>query len=196
MRLFVALLPPEETLDALREAVDAGRRHTPDLRWTPVADWHITLVFLGEVDEERLPALSRALGAEAGRHAPFEAALRDWGRFPPDRARSSVLWAGVAGDTDALGSLARGMRRAASAARIEVDRRPYVPHVTVARSRPPRDLAATLHALGRLRGHPWPARRVHLMESRPGADDPYRTVRTWGLGWEPDPHRPPERSRS
>ncbi|WP_304452045.1 RNA 2',3'-cyclic phosphodiesterase [Nocardiopsis sp. YSL2] len=195
MRLFVALVPPEETLEALRTAVGAGRRHTPDLRWAPPGDWHITLVFLGEVAGEDLADLSAVLGAEAGAHAPFEIAVRGWGRFPQDRARSSVLWAGVSGDTGALGRLALGMRAAARSVRIPVDTRPYVPHVTVARSRRPRDLADTVHALGPLRGRPWSARHVHLVESRPGADDPYRTVRTWTLGWEPDP-RSPERSTS
>ena len=195
MRLFVALVPPEETLDALRAAVAEGRRHTPGLRWAPPGDWHITLVFLGEVDEEDLTDLADALGAVAGSHAPFEIAVRDWGRFPPDRARSSVLWAGVTGDTDALDSLALGMRAAARSVRIPVETRPYVPHVTVARSRRPRDLSDTVRALGPLRGRPWSARLVHLVESRPGTDDPYRTVRTWTLGWEPDP-RSPERSTS
>ncbi|KOX16975.1 RNA 2',3'-cyclic phosphodiesterase [Nocardiopsis sp. NRRL B-16309] len=195
MRLFVALVPPEETLDALRAAVGRGRRHTPGLRWSRPGDWHITLVFLGEVDGEDLAELSAALGAEAGAHAPFEIAVRGWGRFPRDRVRSSVLWAGVTGNTGALDSLALGLRAAARSVGIPVDTRPYVPHVTVARSRRPRDLADTVHALGLLRTRPWSAREVHLVESRPGADDPYRTVRTWTLGWEPDP-RSPERSTS
>ncbi|RKS05835.1 2'-5' RNA ligase [Nocardiopsis sp. Huas11] len=196
MRLFAALVPPEETQEALRAAVRAGRRHAPNLRWAPPDDWHITLVFLGEVGEEDLPDLEAALGAEAGAHVPFEVAVRGWGRFPPEGTRSSVLWAGVTGDTDALDSLALGLRRAARSARIPVETRPYVPHVTVARSRPPRDLTDTVQALGALRGHRWSAREVHLVESRLGADDPYRTVRTWTLGWEPDPHRSPERSTS
>ncbi|MFI6575245.1 RNA 2',3'-cyclic phosphodiesterase [Nocardiopsis sp. NPDC050513] len=192
MRLFVALNPPTEVLRALGEAVDRGRSHGRPLRWTHSDDWHITLVFLGEVEEERLPVLTEAIGAAARTQRPLSLAVEGWGRFPPRGRRSSVLWAGVTGDLDALDALARGMRRAARSVRIPVERRPYVPHLTVARSRPPSDLAEVVEDLGELRGARWRARDVHLIESRPGSADRYRTVQTWALGWEADSERPPE----
>ncbi|OLT29739.1 2'-5' RNA ligase [Nocardiopsis sp. CNR-923] len=192
MRLFVALNPSTEVLRGLGEAVDRGRSHGPPLRWTRGDGWHLTLVFLGEVADERLPLLTEAIGGIARAHRPLSLALEGWGRFPPRGRRSSVLWAGVTGDLDALDSLAHGMRSAARAARIHVERRPYVPHVTVARSRPPSDLAEVVEALGDLRGNRWWARYAHLIESRPGSADHYRTVQTWALGWEADSERPPE----
>ncbi|WP_017572462.1 RNA 2',3'-cyclic phosphodiesterase [Nocardiopsis halotolerans] len=196
MRLFVALDPPADVADTLRGAVDRGRAHTPDLRWAPPSEWHLTLVFLGEVDEERVPVLTDALGREAHAHRPLRLAAHGWGTFPRDRRRASVLWAGLDGDTAALGALADGMRAAAAGTGVPVEHRPYVPHITVARSRPARDLSATAHALGTLRSRRWRAREAHLMESRPGRADRYRTVRTWALGWETDPTPPPERSTS
>src|SRR4051794_16312682 len=47
MRLFVAVWPPEDVLDAIA-ALD--RPDTPSVRWTGREQWHITLRFLGEVD--------------------------------------------------------------------------------------------------------------------------------------------------
>ncbi|MFV2195632.1 RNA 2',3'-cyclic phosphodiesterase [Nocardiopsis sp. LOL_012] len=182
MRLFVALDPPPDTLDAVEAAVALGRAHAPDLRWATREEWHITLVFLGEVAEERLPALHERIADQVRVRRPLTLGVRGWGSFPRKGRRSAVLWAAVTGDTDALDRLARGLRSAARAARIPVECRPYVPHVTVARSRPPRDLSATVEALGTLPGTAWEARRVHLVESRPGAADRYRTVRTWELG--------------
>ncbi|WP_028650037.1 RNA 2',3'-cyclic phosphodiesterase [Nocardiopsis sp. CNT312] len=182
MRLFVALSPPPDTLDAVEAAVALGRAHTPDLRWVPREEWHITLVFLGEVAEERLPALAERVAEQVRVRHPLTLGVQGWGRFPRRGPRSAVLWAAVTGDTVALDRLARGLRSAARAARIPVERRPYVPHVTIARSRPPRDLSDTVAALGTLSGTVWEARRVHLVESRPGAADRYRTVRTWELG--------------
>ncbi|WP_116246184.1 RNA 2',3'-cyclic phosphodiesterase [Nocardiopsis sp. FIRDI 009] len=192
MRLFLALNPPEAALDALGEAVERGRSHAPRLRWTARDGWHITLVFLGEVEEDRLPDLTEAIGARAREHRPLPLAIEGWGRFPPRGRRASVLWAGVTGDTDALDALARDMRRAVRSVRIPVERRPYVPHVTVARSRPPSDLTEAVEALGTLRENGWWARNVHLVESRPGSADRYRTVRRWALGWETDSDRGPE----
>lgn len=196
MRLFAALEPPPDAVDALGAAVDRGRSHAPGLRWADPDEWHLTLVFLGEVDQERLPAVAGALGREVGAHEPLRLAVRDWGTFPRGGPRASVLWAGLGGDTEALGLLADGLRVAAVGAGVPVEHRPYVPHITVARSRPARDLTETLRILGSLRGRGWRASEVHLVESRPGRGDRYRTLRTWRLGWETDPTPPPERSAS
>ncbi|WP_150236973.1 RNA 2',3'-cyclic phosphodiesterase [Nocardiopsis quinghaiensis] len=196
MRLFAALDPPADVVDALREAVDRGRRHDPGLRWSGPRDWHLTLVFLGEVDEERLPALTDALGGEVRAHRPLCLAAHGWGTFPPGGGRSSVLWAGLDGDTEALGALADGLRAAAAGTGVPVEQRPYVPHITVARSRPARDLTDTVRALGPLRSRMWRAHEVRLVESRAGKEDRYRTVRTWALGWGTDSTPSPERSTS
>jgi 2'-5' RNA ligase len=196
MRLFAALDPPPDTAHALRRAVDRGRGHTPGLRWADPDEWHLTLVFLGEVDGALLPALGDALGREARGHRPFHITAEGWGAFPGDLRRASVLWAGLGGDTASLHALADGLRAAAAEVGVPVENRPYVPHVTVARSRPARDLTGTADALGALPGRRWPVREVRLVESRPEREDRYRTVRTWRLGWEADPTRPPERSTS
>ncbi|MFL1376196.1 MULTISPECIES: RNA 2',3'-cyclic phosphodiesterase [unclassified Nocardiopsis] len=198
MRLFVALTPPPEVVDAVLGAREPGLRHTPDLRWTRPRDWHLTLAFLGEVPDDLLPGLTDALGAAVGGHDPFDLTVDGWGVFPyPHRDRAAVLWAGVGGDTGALAALAADVRAAAAAAATggpPGEDRVYVPHLTVARSRPPRDLADLLAELGGGPRAPWPARDVHLVESRPGRQDRYRTARTWALGWKTDPGRSPERS--
>ena len=196
MKLFVALTPSPDVVDTVREAVDRGRRHTPDLRWTDPREWHRTLVFLGEDREDRLPAITKVLGQVARNRHPFEISARGWGTFPRNNGHSSVLWAGVNGDTDALDILARRLRSAAARAGIDVERRPYVPHITVARSRPARDLTDTVHSLGTLISRRWEVSEIHLVESLSGQGDRYRTVRTWALGWESDPTRPQERSTS
>ena len=58
MRAFVALIPPAEALGELADAVAPVRAAHPGLRWTPAAQWHLTLAFLGEVDEGVLPGLT------------------------------------------------------------------------------------------------------------------------------------------
>ncbi|MDE3720751.1 RNA 2',3'-cyclic phosphodiesterase [Nocardiopsis sp. N85] len=193
MRLFVALSPPADVVDAVLAARAPGPRHTSDLRWTHPSDWHLTLVFLGEVPDGSLPALADVLGAVAGDHAPFDLTVDGWGVFPRS-GPSAVLWSGIGGDTEALASLAADLRAAAVSTGLPGQDRAYVPHLTVARSRPPRDLTDLRSVLGRGPHHPWPAREVRLIESRPGREDRYRTARTWALGWKTDPGISPERS--
>lgn len=196
MRLFVSLEPPPDVVEEVRGAVDQGRSHTPGMRWTKPRDWHLTLLFLGEVSEDRLPALTRALGRVARAHRPLDLAVHGWGTFPHGGDRATVLWAGLDGDTEALGSLADGLRTAAAEVGLPAESRPYVPHITVARGRSARDLTGTVRSLGTLSGRRWRAQEMHLVESRPGNADRYRTAQSWALGWEANPIQLPERSTS
>ncbi|GAA1075258.1 RNA 2',3'-cyclic phosphodiesterase [Nocardiopsis composta] len=183
MRLFIAVDPPEDVLDEVQAAVAGVRRNGDGLRWSGRRDWHITLHFLGEVGERRRPGLEAAFAAEAARHGAPHIAVRGAGTFPGDDTRAVVLWAGVEGGTAALGRLAGGLRRTARRCGERVERRPYVPHLTLARSRTPVDLADTRTALAGLATPFWHVEEIHLMESRPGAgEDRYRTVATWPLG--------------
>jgi 2'-5' RNA ligase len=90
VRAFVALVPPDDVLGELADAVAPVRAAHPDLRWTPAAQWHLTLAFLGEVDEGVLPELVERLARAARRHPPVSLALAGGGRFG-DR----VLWTRV-----------------------------------------------------------------------------------------------------
>lgn len=177
MRLFVALWPSQEVLDVLAEAVRRGRGRSPELRWTRAGEWHLTLLFLGEVPEEGVPALTETLGRVLrGRHA-LDLTLDGWGTFPQRAGHACVFWAGVGGE--GLAELVRDLRGAARSAGVAVESRPFVPHLTLARARPARSPEATLRALGGLPPIGWRADRIDLVESRPGRADRYRTVRTW-----------------
>ncbi|MCZ4637138.1 2'-5' RNA ligase family protein, partial [Streptomyces rubrogriseus] len=95
MRLFAAVLPPEDVTAALAAevAVLRGLPGAEGLRWTGRPGWHLTLAFYGEVDDELVPELSARLARAAHRTAPFELALRGGGQF----GRGRALWAGAEG---------------------------------------------------------------------------------------------------
>jgi 2'-5' RNA ligase len=181
MRAFVALTPPAPVLAELAEAVAPLRAAAPDLRWTPPAQWHLTLAFLGEIDEAVLPSLTERLARAARRHPPMALALGAGGRFG-DR----VLWIRVDGGVDALRRLAWSVSAAARRTGIAVDDRPYRPHLTLARARPGTDLRPAVEALGDVEGSPWTADALHLVRSRlgagPGGSAVHEVVETWPLG--------------
>ena len=108
MRLFVALTPPREAVAQLWSAAAEVREAQPDLRWTPSEQWHLTLAFLGEVDDAPRLDLTERLARAAGRCAPLTLSLRGAGRFG-DR----VLWTRVDGDVERLRGLAASVRAAA-----------------------------------------------------------------------------------
>jgi 2'-5' RNA ligase len=90
VRAFVALIPSAAALAELADAVAPVRAAHPDLRWTPPTQWHLTLAFLGEIDDGVLPELTERLARAARRHPPATLALAGGGRFG-DR----VLWTRV-----------------------------------------------------------------------------------------------------
>ena len=81
MRLFVGLAPSAAALDDLDAACAPFRPSRGDLRWTSRELWHVTLAFLGEVDEEILPGLLPRLERAARRHRPFALSLAGAGAF-------------------------------------------------------------------------------------------------------------------
>lgn len=146
VRLFVAVRPPDEVLDAVEEVVDGARRSMVGPRWTRRDQWHVTLRFLGHVDDEQVGAISQALDT-VSRMPPFPVRLGGGGAFPrPSRAR--VVWLGLAGGDDPMTRLAGSVNRALEPLGFEPEKRDFHPHLTLARVRNPGDVTPAVEALG------------------------------------------------
>jgi 2'-5' RNA ligase len=184
MRLFVAIAPSAaalDELDALAGPLRAGRQ---DLRWTNREAWHVTLAFLGQVDESAANRLLRRLENAARRHHVFRLAFSGAGAFPT-QARANVLWSGLSGDRGALAHLAESVAAGASRAGApppDKGRR-FRPHLTLARCRMPADVTELVAALDGHQGPSWPADRIHLVRSRLGATEypRFTTLGSWPL---------------
>ncbi|KII00477.1 hypothetical protein LP52_01225 [Streptomonospora alba] len=207
MRLFVAVYPPQEVLDEVGRvasalsaadrlyvagraldtadrAADPGARPRlgQGLRWRDPEEWHFTLLFLGEVPEDDVPQVERRLAAEAARHERPEVAVRGGGTFPGDTEHATVLWAGLEGDVDGVTLLADGLRKVARKSGIKGDRRAFVPHLTLAASRPPTDMTALRYGLSALATPFWTIGQIHLVRSHHPRRPRYETLATWALG--------------
>lgn len=183
MRLFVAVVPPPDVVDHLSAALDPlrARIEVERLRWVPAASWHLTLAFLGEVEEARRPQLDERLGRAARRNQPGRLRLSGGGRFG-----GRVLWVGVEGERETLVRTAASAAAAARRSGIVTEERRYRPHLTVARTREPVDLRAEVVALHDYQGPDWTAGEVALVRSRLGAGAgraaAYDVLATWTLG--------------
>ncbi|MFH0911836.1 MAG: RNA 2',3'-cyclic phosphodiesterase [Planctomycetota bacterium] len=148
MRLFVALDLSEAVRSALGREVERLRAFCPRIRWTSLRNLHVTVKFLGEVQEHELPSLCDALEGAAGEAAPFSLEVAGLGCFP-DLRRPRVVWAGCGSGSEEASALAGRVEEATAALGFERESRRYSPHVTLARVKfPPeaRGLAATLEA--------------------------------------------------
>jgi RNA 2',3'-cyclic 3'-phosphodiesterase len=188
MRLFVAIAPPSAVLDELDALVEPLRARRLDLRWTNREAWHVTLAFLGQVDEAAAARLLPRLERAARRHHQVRLAFAGAGAFPAP-TRANVLWSGLSGDRGALArlaeSVAAGARRA-GAPPPDKGRR-FQPHLTLARCRMPADVTGLVAELGGYQGQTWTADRVHLVRSRLGATERprYASLASWPLRTPP-----------
>jgi RNA 2',3'-cyclic 3'-phosphodiesterase len=182
MRLFVAIALPADATGKLDSAVAPLRLAWPELRWTGRDAWHLTLAFLGEVDEELLGKLGDRLQHAATRHGPLSLSLGGAGAFPT-AARARVLWTGVKGDRRGLGALAGSVAAGARKAGVPSaqERRRYEPHLTLARCRAPADVQTLVATLAGFAGTPWTASEIYLIRSRPQGQPRYETLGTWPL---------------
>jgi 2'-5' RNA ligase len=187
MRLFVAIAPPSAVLDELDAWVEPFRARRLDLRWTDREAWHVTLAFLGQVDEAAAAALLPPLKDAAQRHQQVRLAFAGAGAFPVAE-RANVLWSGLSGDLGALAELAESVAAGASCAGASPpDRgRRFQPHLTLARCRMAADVTELVTALDPYQGQPWTADRLHLVRSRLGSTESprYVSVASWPL-WTP-----------
>ena len=133
IRAFAAIPLPEhvaDALEALQEDLRVGRH-------VPGEDMHLTLVFLGELREPDLAEVHDAF--EDVRPPGFELRLRGLGLFGGRQPRSIHA---VVEECPPLRHLQSKLEQAARNAGVEVPRRRFVPHVTLARLKGRREEAA------------------------------------------------------
>ncbi len=125
-RVFIALWPPDPVRAALaRVAAELSGKSSVG-RVVPEANLHLTLAFIGALEEERVAQLAPVVALSGD--GPFSWRLDHVGAF--ERAR--VLWAGGQHNAS-LAALAQTMRGLLDRLQINYDRKPFAPHVTLVR---------------------------------------------------------------
>ena len=172
MRIFIAVTLDRATRRKVAELADGLRRRrtfaAPVVRWVPEANLHLTLRFLGNVDEAGVSAVREAL-ASVWTHAPFQVSLGSAGFFPP-RGVPRVIWFDVREGADELRALRWELDRRLAAIRYADEGQPFRPHLTIGRLK--RGARPARRAIGRAVASidvpeiRWTVDRVVLMESR------------------------------
>jgi RNA 2',3'-cyclic 3'-phosphodiesterase len=163
MRLFVAIdLSDAQRAEAARAAdvlqrVLESARAPRAIRWVAPAALHLTVRFIGEVDEEHggriVAELARPLDV-----APFQLALGNVGTFPPSGV-PRVVWVGVGDGLAGASAAHHGIETRLTALGVPAEARRFRPHLTLGRVRDIRrsQAAALVKAVRRLRIDPAPA---------------------------------------
>jgi len=159
-RLFAGIELPKEVCLSLA----ALRQPLPGAKWIEPEDFHISLRFVGDIDNRA----AREFSDELSRIElmAFELRLNGLGAFGGNEPRA--LWAAVSVEPQ-LETLARMVERAARSAGLGPEPRNFKPHVTLARLRstPVELVARFLQRNGAFRSDPFAVNRFVLFSSRP-----------------------------
>ncbi len=135
VRTFVALELSPKLKDGILSLIEEMKQRGVRASWSRPSTMHLTLKFLGDVEEEAVPGVVRAVRSAAAGVPVFSFVTRSVGAFP-SLARPSVVWVGVA-PVDELFELHAEIERRLRSLGFPRERRRFRPHITVGRLRGP-----------------------------------------------------------
>jgi 2'-5' RNA ligase len=178
LRTFVAVPLADDLRDQLETLQDRMRRHLPQLKWVEVANLHVTLVFLGEVEDRELSRVCTLTQTAAAELAPFTLSLAGAGAFPTAR-RPRVIWAGIDAGAAELTQLHDRLATAFGELGYRREDRPFSPHITLARTKTDDGNGQVAAVLGKFtdwHGGAMTVAELHVMSSELTRDGPHYTV--------------------
>jgi 2'-5' RNA ligase len=168
IRCFVALNLPPELKVRLAELEARLKEARADVSWVKPENTHLTLKFLGGVEETRVPIVKRAIQEGLRGEAPLVLSLAGLGVFPNPRS-PRVIWVGVEGDTERMEKLQKRLEQALEEVGFPREARSFSPHMTLGRMRSRQGAAGLMELVGRLgeyRAGSIQAESIELMRSQ------------------------------
>jgi len=134
MRLFVAIEIPSSIRTTFAASLKEMREIAPHAKWVRPENLHVTLKFLGHTDAGNLEKIGHSLHAVRSAQ-PVTLEFKGLGFFPNEK-RARVLWAGTQSSAN-LRPLAEDIDRAMNRLGFPLEKRPFTPHLTLARFNSP-----------------------------------------------------------
>lgn len=145
IRAFIAIDLDPQVIENIRRTIEDLKPLIPGVRWVSAKNFHLTLKFLGDVEESLIDNVSAALSGALCPFPRLSINAKGLGVFPNLR-RPRILWVGLAGN--ALTTLAARVESALEPLGFAAGQRPFTPHLTIGRwrqiDRPPKTLGEAL----------------------------------------------------
>ena len=148
MRTFIAIDLDQGIKEALSAFIDQLKEKSRNIRWIRREGMHLTLKFLGEIKEEKIPEIENILEKAVRNYQPFSLKIKGTGYFPLKKKNPRVLWIGVEAD-EALSSLQKRLENELEKIGIPREKREFHPHLTLGRVKAPSSVQETVCELER-----------------------------------------------
>lgn len=136
IRSFLAFELPGDIGKEVKRISTEIRKTDLNAGWVKPENIHLTVVFIGTVDENDIKRIIQAVDKTADKYGPFEISLKGAGLFPNIK-RPKVMWLGLDCDIRALGNLRDDLQKRLEPFGVEPEKRPFRPHLTIGRFRRP-----------------------------------------------------------
>lgn len=132
MRAFIACDIPEALLEKISSIQDKLKGLDADVSWTKVSSIHITLKFLGDLEEGLVDKVEAVIKEASKGQPPFDISIKGSGSFP-NLKNPRVIWLGIDDRAKGLTNLQRALEEGLKALGFEPEEREFRPHLTFGR---------------------------------------------------------------
>jgi 2'-5' RNA ligase len=150
MRTFIAIKIPEEIRKSLARLQNKLKACGADVKWVEPANIHLTLKFIGEIEEGKIPEIERAMREAAGNKASFKVRIGNIGAFP-DLRHPRVIWAGINQGEKETRSIANELEERLEALGVPKENREFAGHLTLGRARSLKNMTELIKKLEKLK---------------------------------------------
>ena len=133
MRTFIAVELPEEIRTILSNIQDELKQARADVKWVKPENIHLTLKFLGEIEEDKVLKIQSTLNQIASKNSGFNLCLSSLGSFPKLQY-PRVIWIGVENDQP-IQEIAETLEKELLKIGLPAETRPFSSHITLGRVR-------------------------------------------------------------
>lgn len=132
IRAFIACDIPEALLKEISNIQDKLKGLDADVNWTKISGIHITLKFLGDIEEGSIDKIASVLLEAVKGQSPFEIKIQGGGSFP-NLKNPRVVWLGVVDEAKRLSNIQQALDSGLKAIGFEPEEREFRPHLTLGR---------------------------------------------------------------
>jgi 2'-5' RNA ligase len=146
MRTFIAIELDQKIKTILSSHIKKLETSGAKVRWVKPQGMHLTLKFLGEVPEARIPEIKKVLARLAKDYGSFQLILKGTGTFPPPPRTPRVVWIGIE-QTESLQHIQTRVENELHKIRFPKEKRKFHPHLTLGRVKNPMNIQPLLEML-------------------------------------------------
>jgi 2'-5' RNA ligase len=178
IRSFIAVQLNDELKTGIGELIKLLKKTGADVKWIKPENLHITLKFLGNIEEDQTGLIASRISDISLKHTNFDITLTGTGAFP-DYRRARVIWIGIR-DHNHLLRVVHDIEDAMEREGFDRERRPFSPHITIGRVRSTRGIDKLTAELVKYKSMDFgtqSAGSIHLIKSelKPGGAE-YSTI--------------------